>query len=173
MTIFNKTFYVFQASFLVKLWLMSHFPKLYRALMIKKNPKGFHLTLSFRIITYPQATTNGKKTYFNRRNQARQNPALWLPGIWSYDMKTLAPEACISGRDKWLHPTVFCGMQLLIPAWESLYIGCLVATGRLAKNGASAGYFQERYISLNFLLNSSELCYPGVWGILTLQRAVS
>ena len=32
-------------------------------------------------------------------------------------MWTLAPEAGISGRDKWLHPTEYCGMQLLIPAW--------------------------------------------------------
>ena len=57
-------------------------------------------------------------------------------------------------------------MQLLIPAWESPYIGCLVATGRLAKNGASAGYFQERYISLNFLLNSSERVNPMLPGCL-------
>ena len=27
-------------------------------------------------------------------------------------------ETAISGRDKWLHPTVFYGMQLLIHAWN-------------------------------------------------------
>ena len=26
-------------------------------------------------------------------------------------MKTLVPDAGISGKDKWLHATVFCGMQ--------------------------------------------------------------
>ena len=28
-------------------------------------------------------------------------------------------EAAVSGLDKWLHPTVFCGMQLLIHAWDT------------------------------------------------------
>ena len=34
-------------------------------------------------------------------------------------MSTLAPEAGISGRDKLLHPTEYCGMQLPIPAWDT------------------------------------------------------
>ena len=35
--------------------------------------------------------------------------------------RTLVPEAGISGRDKKLHPTVFCGMQLFIPAWDTCF----------------------------------------------------
>ena len=36
-------------------------------------------------------------------------------------MGTLSSEAGISGRDKQQHPTVFCGMQLLIPAWDTCF----------------------------------------------------
>ena len=38
-----------------------------------------------------------------------------------YYMKTLATEAVISGRDKWLHPTEYCGMQLQIPVWDTCF----------------------------------------------------
>ena len=34
-------------------------------------------------------------------------------------MRTLLPEAGILSRDKYLHPTKYCGMQLLIPAWDT------------------------------------------------------
>ena len=49
------------------------------------------------------------------------------PGIIYVDFLA---EASISGRDKQLHPTEYCGMQLLIPAWvtwfrrHSLHILC-------------------------------------------------
>ena len=33
-------------------------------------------------------------------------------------LRTLAPVAGVSGGDRWLHPTVFCGMQLLVRAWD-------------------------------------------------------
>ena len=33
-------------------------------------------------------------------------------------VRTLAPVAGVSGGDRWLHPTVFCGMQLLVRAWD-------------------------------------------------------
>ena len=33
------------------------------------------------------------------------------------------PEAGVSGRDNWLHPTVLCGMQLLIRAWNIWHQG--------------------------------------------------
>ena len=30
-------------------------------------------------------------------------------------------EASVPGRDKYLHPTENCGMQLLIPAWDTCF----------------------------------------------------
>ena len=33
-------------------------------------------------------------------------------------VRTLAPVAGVSGGDRWLHPTVLCGMQLLVRAWD-------------------------------------------------------
>ena len=36
-------------------------------------------------------------------------------------LRTLVPEAGISCRDKLLHPTVFCVMQLLILAWNTCF----------------------------------------------------
>ena len=36
-------------------------------------------------------------------------------------IKTWVPDAGISGRDTYLHPTVFCGMQLLTHAWETCF----------------------------------------------------
>ena len=33
----------------------------------------------------------------------------------------LAPEAGISGRDKWLLPMFYCGMQLLTPVWYTCF----------------------------------------------------
>ena len=29
--------------------------------------------------------------------------------------------AGVSGRDRWLHPTVFCGMQMLVRAWDACF----------------------------------------------------
>ena len=52
-------------------------------------------------------------------------------------LRISVPEAGISGRDKELHPTVFCGMQLLIPAWDngfwcqSLHAKCQSISGSL------------------------------------------
>ena len=44
---------------------------------------------------------------------------LHLPALWYSDTSvTLAPVAGVSGGDRWLHPTVFCGMQLLVRAWD-------------------------------------------------------
>ena len=44
----------------------------------------------------------------------------------SWEMHTLelrisVPETCTSGRDKKLHPIVFCGMQSLINAWDTSF----------------------------------------------------
>ena len=36
-------------------------------------------------------------------------------------MMTLAPETGISGMDKYLHPTKFCGKQFLIPALDTYF----------------------------------------------------
>ena len=33
-------------------------------------------------------------------------------------LRTLAPVAGVSGGGRWLHPTVWCGMQLLVRAWD-------------------------------------------------------
>ena len=44
-----------------------------------------------------------------------------LCSVVSWEMRALAPEADISNRDKWLHPTVNCGIQLLIPAWDTCF----------------------------------------------------
>ena len=51
---------------------------------------------------------------------------VWFFLIMSYfledacELTILGPEAGISGMDKRLHPTEYCGMQLLIPAWGTL-----------------------------------------------------
>ena len=37
-------------------------------------------------------------------------------------MRTLLPEAGISGKDKLMHPTEYCGMQLLITAWDICFL---------------------------------------------------
>ena len=56
------------------------------------------------------------------------NDAWWY--LW-----TLVPEAGIPGRDKWLHLTVFCEMQLFIPAWDTCFwcqsphLWCVVING--------------------------------------------
>ena len=34
---------------------------------------------------------------------------------------TMAPEACFSVINKWLHPTQYCQMQLLISAWDTCF----------------------------------------------------
>ena len=39
----------------------------------------------------------------------------------SSDMMTFMPEVGISGMDKLLHPTDYCGMQLLIHAWDTFF----------------------------------------------------
>ena len=44
-----------------------------------------------------------------------------LPRQTMWYMRTLVPEAGISGRDKSLHPTVNCGMQLLIPVRDTCF----------------------------------------------------
>ena len=36
-------------------------------------------------------------------------------------IRTLAPAASISGMDKQLHPTEYCGMQVSIPAWNTCF----------------------------------------------------
>ena len=36
-------------------------------------------------------------------------------------MRTLVPEAGISGKDKQLHATEYCRMQLLIPSWDTCF----------------------------------------------------
>ena len=36
-------------------------------------------------------------------------------------LRTSAPEAGISGREKYLHPTVLCGMLLLMHAWDNCF----------------------------------------------------
>ena len=43
-----------------------------------------------------------------------------LPHTIQY-MRTLLPEAGISRRDTYLHPTVNCEMKLLIPAWDTCF----------------------------------------------------
>ena len=48
-------------------------------------------------------------------------PLQYDPGadLTNVYLKTLVPETGISGRD--LHPTVFFGMQLFIPAWDTSF----------------------------------------------------
>ena len=44
------------------------------------------------------------------------------PGhLWNRQLKTLVPEAGISSRDKLLHPTEYCGMQLFTSAWYTCF----------------------------------------------------
>ena len=70
------------------------------------------------------------------------------------EMWTLLPEACISSRDKWLHPTEYCGMQLHIPGrvtcfWQqSPHIPYPISTGYTHLSSYS-GYLQvPHWISL-------------------------
>ena len=53
--------------------------------------------------------------------QVLLNDDCWENNMITLYMWTLLPEAGISGGDKLLHPTVFCGMQLLIPAWDPCF----------------------------------------------------
>ena len=41
-----------------------------------------------------------------------------FPALVRQHMRILVREADISGRDKYSHPTIFCGMQLFIHAWD-------------------------------------------------------
>ena len=44
---------------------------------------------------------------------------LYMGGLYSIFMSTVMPEAGISDMDKYLHPTVFYGMQFLLRAWDT------------------------------------------------------
>ena len=53
--------------------------------------------------------------------------ALFHSGFIAY-MGTLVPEAGTSGRDKQLYLTVFYGMQLLIPVWDTFLSSYITTT---------------------------------------------
>ena len=62
-------------------------------------------------------------------------------------MRTSVSEAGISGRENYLHSTVFCGMQLLIPAWDTCF--CMAPKCSYTRNAIFMAWFQRHIIQVS------------------------
>ena len=87
-----------------------------RIIIINMSFPGGHLCSALTFFNL----TDGVEVWLEKRTIML---FIWLQGNTDhcYHMKSLVPEAGISGKDKYLQPTVFCGMQLLIFSWDTCF----------------------------------------------------
>ena len=73
--------------------------------------------------SYPHVVQNGNFSHnLNDKEWSRlHRPTVWRMKIHICYTKALVPETGFSSKDKYLHPTVNCGIKLLIPAWDTCF----------------------------------------------------
>ena len=109
----NRIYWVIHVWVIICLSLSFHFNTwLLRKWPFTNRIQGIHL-LWFEMFCKKPVASSSRKLNVNGQ---------WIPvGCMVKYMKTLVSQACILGQVNWLHHTEYCGMQLLIPAWENCF----------------------------------------------------